>query len=281
MPSTTVQLSEDALSRIVNAIKGDSEAVSRIAGAVRPSEPPPLTPLIEQQLAEIFANEKTAQALQEMFDSGKVKLPTRRKVKPKATEASDQADMGQDLEDTDEADMEQNAIADAVRSLDNVGGRNMDIPWGSALLGGFLGVTATEIIDGFSPPAAQGSPINFTNLALKIGVAWGAAEFLPQYTGRNAALISSALVVFSAVRDVTPLNDWIARVVAWFRGLGNGGGTQSNRFANYSYSYQNRFEQPYRYEPLSAGEGHTSFHQSLPGYSGAGRDEIDSVFRPY
>lgn len=271
MPATTVQLSEEALSRIVSAIKGDPEAVNKIAGAAKPPDQPPLNSVVQQQIDEIF-NDHNLQKLQTLFDEGKIKLPTRRRQPKAKAPTDDDADMGQDLEGADDADMEQNPVRGAVNSLDRIGGRNMPLALGSVLVGGALGVVATEVIDGFSPPGASTATINFTNLALKIGSAWGIATFTPMYIGSTGATIASAIIVFDAIRNVTPVDQWIQQLVNWIRGLG---GTPTAWRGGY---YQ---EDDYpAYQDSSSWNGGGSYQgaQLLPGHGGQGHDALANVF---
>lgn len=207
-------------------------------------------PTFQGQLDKIVADAEALKSLQTLVDSGKLVLPGVEK----------QAD-DEKKPDESKAELEQNPVASAVRSLDGIAGQGM--PWGSALVGGATGLILSELIDGFRPPTGIG--VDFVNVAFKLGGAWASVQFLPMVAGRTAGLIAAGVLLFSVAREIAPIEDGIQWVIKTLKG-GFGG---SNRFAQ---------SMGVTIAPVSGG-GHVGMAQVLPGFGGPGVDAHAGIFR--
>lgn len=275
---TTVTLNEEALSRIVNGIKNDPEAVNKIAGAVKPPDPPQLNALAAQQIEELLSNEDFLKGVQQAFNDGKLEVPRRRRRKTKDQEESESrsesGEMGQD--DDDDAQMGQRGgFGRTIEDLDR------SVPFGipaiSMVTGGAVGLAMAETIDGLSPPATEGGDQNWAGIAFKILASWGSITFLPMWIGLPASTVASSIVLVSAARDVLPLDQWIEDFSNWVQGFFNGNGNGAAAW---------RGHQQIVYTPQPAlGAGVASYPngyqagQLLPGHGGPGRDELANVFK--
>jgi hypothetical protein len=152
----------------------------------------------------------------------------------------------------------QSAVAKAVGQLDGLAG---GLPVGSALAGGFVGLLASEIIDGLmSTSNDDGSP-NLMNTAVKLGGAYAAFKFLPKYMGRMPAIIAGSVLLIGVARDFFPLDDAIANIVNRIPSFGN-------RFSNTTTVLNQR-----------GPAGAHSFSQVDPGQRGAGVDRFANLYQ--
>lgn len=102
------------------------------------------------------------------------------------------------------------------------------IPVGGAVLGGFIAVLATELIDGFM---ANQKP--WQRGLVKLAVAGVAGKWGKRFLGDTGSKAVAILVAFDAIRDLTPIDSWAAQLSGKVSGVVSSAGLadKSNRRA--------------------------------------------------
>jgi len=90
----------------------------------------------------------------------------------------------------------------------------MNIPVGKAFVGGAIAILATEVIDGFF--AAQSVT---TRGVIKLAGAAGTMMFLRKPLGNVGSGAVALLLTFDALRDLTPLDTWMANLATKITGM--------------------------------------------------------------
>lgn len=106
--------------------------------------------------------------------------------------------------------MEQRGLGGLVTDLDKA---VRGLPLGSALIGGFSALFASEIIDGF---VGRQNPM--VNAAVKAGTVLFAGAFGRRFIGTTAFNVFAGLMVFEILRDFLPINQWVSQLTGAFGG---------------------------------------------------------------
>ena len=149
-----------------------------------------------------------------------------------------------------EASMGQGLLVAIERPINQaISGPLGGIKVGSIGVGSFVGLTVSELVDGFSEPAPRGAPMNFTNLGLKGLAAFGVNQFGPMLMSRDATNFAIAVLGATIIADILPIDVWVNRLVNFFRGIGRGQSalSQAEQVAQRAWS-----EQPGVIVPASA-----------------------------
>ena len=110
-----------------------------------------------------------------------------------------------------------------------------NVPLGQAIVGGGVAILATELIDGMLVKQSK-----MVKGIIKLGAAGVAVKWGGKYLGSTGSKAVALLMAFDAVRDMTPLDDWMNRIanklsgVIPTGGMGDqrGGGRSANDQAN-------------------------------------------------
>lgn len=94
-----------------------------------------------------------------------------------------------------------------------------NIPIGSIVVGSVVGITLAELVDGLVPPRAAGGKMNMTNIAVKSGAIVALATFGPKLMTKTGTVIAIGLLGAQVLADILPLDEWIGKIVAFFRKL--------------------------------------------------------------
>jgi hypothetical protein len=98
-----------------------------------------------------------------------------------------------------------------------------DIPIGQVVVGGFVAVFATELVDGFM---ANQKPM-VTGL-VKLALAGASIKWGKRVLGKDGALAVAILVGFDGVRDIIPLDTWAKTFASKLSGMMPKGGLAQN-----------------------------------------------------
>lgn len=235
-------------------------AAMKLATPVTPApvnvEPPAVSDRVMAEINGLFQKEEFRTALAEAI-----------KTQPDAALAQDPAT---DPAKPAEAELEafKNPVGKIIDSLDNLGGQGL--PLGSALVGGFFGLTSTALINAFVPPKNDDVTVNFMNPAAKVAAAWASVNLLDKAVGKPAARFMAGWLLFDAARLVLPIDAWVAKIVALVK-----------KPAAASPLSQYRAEQIYEQYRLGNDFNHqlpsTPQGQLLPGFGGVGHDQLAAV----
>ena len=102
----------------------------------------------------------------------------------------------------------------------------MDVPIGKALVGGFIAVVGSELIDGF----LKDQSVMVTGVAKLVGagvaVKWGS-----RWLGKSGAAAVAILLAYDGLRDILPIDQYANRLATGITGVvtrrGLGGNTES------------------------------------------------------
>ncbi len=139
---------------------------------------------------------------------------TAKKVLPKTPDdvksPAEIAAMAEKADKSDKAEMEQLAGITKMEVW--------DIPVGQALIGGFIAVFSSELIDGFL--AAQSGMVRGLVKLVGAGVAvkWGS-----RVLGSTGAKAVALLLAYDGVRSFIPIDEWASRFAGGIRPLSGGG----------------------------------------------------------
>lgn len=103
------------------------------------------------------------------------------------------------------------------------------VPVVAVVGGGLVAIVTSEIIDGFIP-LKDGNSVMIRG-GVKIAASVGNAMFLHKFEGKTGTLIISGLLLFDALRDLTPISDWGKSIASKITGQlpAAGLGDQANR----------------------------------------------------
>ena len=117
--------------------------------------------------------------------------------------------------------------ASAAMGLGITGGPTIGrVPVLGIAVGGLVGMTVGHLIDGLFPPTSSGSlGFSVTNVGLKVGAmvalgAWGPGSFI----GTVGTTVAIGLLGIQLLSDILPFDQWIQKIVSFFKGLLGGVG---------------------------------------------------------
>jgi hypothetical protein len=107
------------------------------------------------------------------------------------------------------ANLEEKGILDGVMSFEF-----MHVPVGQAVAGGFIAVLATELVDGFlSKQSVQ------MKGGVKLAGAWASVMYGKKVLGPTGSKVVAVLLTFDALRDLTPIDAWAAKLASMLTGV--------------------------------------------------------------
>ncbi len=90
----------------------------------------------------------------------------------------------------------------------------MHVPVGQAVAGGFIAVLATELVDGFlSKQSVQ------MKGGVKLAGAWASVMYGKKVLGPTGSKVVAVLLTFDALRDLTPIDAWAAKLASMLTGV--------------------------------------------------------------
>jgi hypothetical protein len=104
----------------------------------------------------------------------------------------------------------------------------MNVPVGKALVGGGIAIFATELIDGFFSTSSV-----TTRGIIKLAGAAGTMMFLRKPLGNVGAGAVAFLLTFDALRDLTPLDTWMASLATKVTGVATTAGLADKSMRRY------------------------------------------------
>jgi hypothetical protein len=119
------------------------------------------------------------------------------------------------------AEMHQGALAPIERPLNAL---TPNVPAGSVLIGGSIGLLGGELIDGFVSPSNDAGGVNMANVAVKAGAAFFLGAFGNRLLTKQGVLAGVVVLGLQVASDVLPLNEWIAAIVSRVNSIGGGEG---------------------------------------------------------
>ena len=114
----------------------------------------------------------------------------------------------------EDADLEQRA---AVKSITDM--EVWDIPIGKAVIGGFIAVIGSELIDGFMLNQS-----NTTKGLIKLVVAGATVKWGKRFLGSAGAGAVALLLAYDGVRQLLPLDEWANKAAKTLTGVIPGAG---------------------------------------------------------
>ena len=93
------------------------------------------------------------------------------------------------------------------------------IPFGSIAVGGSVGRTVGELLDGLVPPRTADGKVNFANIAGKGGGMLVLSMWGSKLMSRTGVIIAVAMLGMQVLTDLLPLDKWVMSIVNWFRKL--------------------------------------------------------------
>ena len=93
-------------------------------------------------------------------------------------------------------------------------------------VGGLVGMTLGQLIDGLFPPTTSGDlGFSVTNVGLKVGAMVALGAFGPgSFIGSVGTTVAIGLLGVQLLSDILPFDEWIQKVVNFFKGLLGGVG---------------------------------------------------------
>ncbi len=116
--------------------------------------------------------------------------------------------------------MERGPLTGLIKGLDGIAGRNL--PWGSALAGGFVALVEAEVINGAFPPDNADGTTNFTNPVVKAVTAAITLPVLMGFATPTAGTFAAGFLILDALRPILKIDEWVSKVVGIIPGTGNG-----------------------------------------------------------
>jgi len=108
------------------------------------------------------------------------------------------------------------------------------MPLGEAAVGGGLALFASELIDAFIARPAQG--LSWARVLVKGVAAFGTITWLSGPLGTGAARAAALFLGFELLRDLLPIDDWIANLVKGAKGATSSSSSSSGSSSSSSSS---------------------------------------------
>lgn len=156
------------------------------------------TTAIIEALGEGFAKQGTKLEAQmaELNELAKKNLEPKPADPPAVLKPTEQAEV------IDKAEMKEAGVIGGITSMEV-----WDIPIGQALVGGFVAIVATELVDGFL--ANQSNQVRGLVKLVGAGVAvkWG-----KRFLGSTGSKAVALLLAYDGIRSLIPLDEWAGRL---------------------------------------------------------------------
>ena len=93
------------------------------------------------------------------------------------------------------------------------------LPLGSVVVGGLVGMTLGELIDGFVPPKDALGKTSMTNVIVKAVGMIGLSMYGSMIMSKTGVVISIGLLGAQLLADLLPVDQWIRNLVNWVKSL--------------------------------------------------------------